>query len=106
MKSRKIVYHSTLLIFGPKNNKSNQQTMLQWKWMKLKWIMSTYHFQVLNYIQHYSLFMTYENDFGTKYFLYDVSKPHLSLIMVNKVASDYNQSTAHKRPSCSFWTFK
>ena len=40
--------------------------------------------------------MTYENDFGTKYFLYDVSKPHLSLIMVNKVALDYNQSTAHK----------
>ena len=45
---------------------------------------------------HYSLFITNENHFGTKYFLYDVSKPHISLIMFNNVATDYNQSMAHK----------
>ena len=39
-----------------------------------------------------------KNQFGTKYFLYDVSKPHLSLIMFNNVATNFNQSTANKRP--------
>ena len=57
---------------------------------KLKLLMSTDHLQVLNKMQHYSLFMTNENDFGTKYFLYDVSKPHLSLTMFNNVVRDHN----------------